>query len=161
MARGSYRKRDYEEFIDFRSRLPQISPVGWRSCVASNSVDVETATANGTGVSYDLYTEKSLRFLLRVSLGTVIFSMTIDLKMWRSSNESCVNAIYDERDERTFVFPVCVCCKKKISHREEDELKYEGKRGLEYHISPRKRITRNALNGNPEKRRRLCNWSKR
>lgn len=87
--------------------------------------------------------------------------MTIDLKMWRSSNESCVNAIYDERDERTFVFPVCVCCKKKISHREEDELKYEGKRGLEYHISPRKRITRNALNGNPEKRRRLCNWSKR
>lgn len=55
------------------------------------------------GVSYDLYTEKSLRFLLRVSLGTVIFSMTIDLKMWRSSNESCVNAIY----ERTFVFPVC------------------------------------------------------
>lgn len=32
-------------------------------------------------VSYDLYTEKSLRFLLRVSLGTVIFSMTMDFEM--------------------------------------------------------------------------------
>lgn len=32
------------------------------------------------GVSYDLYTEKSLRFLLRVSLGTVIFS-TMDFEM--------------------------------------------------------------------------------
>lgn len=30
---------------------------------------------------YDLYTEKSLRFLLRVSLGTVIFSMTMDFEM--------------------------------------------------------------------------------
>lgn len=75
------------------------------------------------GVSYDLYTEKSLRFLLRVSLGTVIFSMTMDFE-WRSSNESCVSAIFEgnERDE-TFVSRCGRCLKsgglgKKISAKE-------------------------------------------